>query len=76
MVFPRLTLHKGQEALSYRRSALVLSLLYTSHIFSAWVSQNMLQNTSLNPLIGLNLFVITKEAMYVVKGALARVSLM
>ena len=37
-VLPPLTLYRGREKLSRRKSALVVGLLYVSHSFSAWVS--------------------------------------
>ena len=37
-VFPQLTLHKGREQLSQKKSVLIVSLFYSSHFLSAWVS--------------------------------------
>ena len=36
-LFPKLSLHKGQDMLSTGRSTLVVAILYASHILSAWV---------------------------------------
>ena len=38
VVFPRLTMHKGQEVLSVKKSTVVIVCLYSSHILSSWVS--------------------------------------
>ena len=36
-LFPKLSLHEGQDMLSTGRSTLVVAILYASHILSAWV---------------------------------------
>ena len=38
VVFPQLTLYRGRELLSQKKSALVIATLYFSHTFSAWAS--------------------------------------
>lgn len=37
LVIPSLTLYNGKKKLTFRKSFLVISLLYASHSFSAWV---------------------------------------
>ena len=36
-VFPQLSLYRGREKLSRKKSSLIVGLLYVSHSFSAWV---------------------------------------
>lgn len=38
VLFPLLTLSGGQQRLGRQKSAAILSTLYGSHVFSAWVS--------------------------------------